>query len=82
MPRYFFNLEGYDVYPKDEDGIDLPSPKDARGAAATLAGEMLEDADGKFWGAPTWRMDVTDEQGARVCTLRIQGWGDTDDPDA
>ena len=81
MPRYFYNIHGL-AYPPDEEGNVLDGPSQARAMAVTHAGEMLKDIEAKFWGAPTWRMDVTDEQGARVCTLRIQGWGDTEDPDA
>ena len=72
MPRYFFNIEG-GPYPDPDDGIDLAGPEQARAAAVTLAGEMLQDVDGQFWGAPEWRLHVTDEEGATVCMLSIRG---------
>ncbi|WP_210526687.1 DUF6894 family protein [Rubellimicrobium arenae] len=72
MPRYFFNVDGA-PNPVDEDGIDLKGPEQARDAAVTLAGEMLQDADGRFWGGPAWRLNVIDETGATVCRLTITG---------
>ena len=72
MPRYFFNVDGA-PHPADEDGIDLRGPDEARSAAVTLAGEMLKVANGRFWGAPEWRLHITDEQGATVCLLTITG---------
>jgi hypothetical protein len=72
MPRYFFNIEG-GPYPDPDDGIDLNGPEQARDEAITMAGEMLKDVDGRFWGEPEWRLRVTDEQGATVCTLSIKG---------
>ncbi len=72
MPRYFFNLEGL-PNPDDEEGTDLTGPEQARAAAVTLAGEMLQDVDGAFWDGPEWRLHVTDDEGATVCTLSIMG---------
>ena len=72
MPRYFFNVEG-GPYPDPDDGIDLKGAEQARDAAVVMAGEMLKDADGRFWGGPDWRLHVTDEDGATVCMLTIKG---------
>jgi hypothetical protein len=72
MPRYFFNIEGLPG-PNDDEGTFLPGLEQARAAAVIHAGEMLKDFDGQFWGGLEWRMHVTDEQGATVCTLSIRG---------
>lgn len=72
MPRYFFNTEG-GPYPNPDEGTILKGPEQARSEAVTLAGEMLKDIYGKFWGAPEWRMHVTDEQGGTVCVLTVKG---------
>ena len=72
MPRCFFNLDG-GPYPDPDDGIDLKGPEQARSEAVILAGEMLKQIDGQFWGAAEWRLYVTDERGATVCTLSIKG---------
>ncbi len=73
MPRYFFNIEGGLHPAPDEEGILLPSPDEARAQAATAAGEMLKDLDGRFWDDSEWQMHVTDEQGVTVCILAIKG---------
>ena len=72
MPRYFFNTEG-DQYPPDEDGVVLNDPDEARSAAVILAGEMLKDIDGQFWGKAEWRLEVTDEEGATTSVLTVRG---------
>ena len=41
----------------------------ARAAAVRAAGEALRDLGGKFWRSPEWRIWVTDESGATLCTL-------------
>lgn len=72
MPRYFFHLLGGNPQPDDE-GTVFAGPQEARAAAVIAAGEELKDIDGKFWNAPEWRMHVTDEDGATICVLSIQG---------
>ncbi|HVG48560.1 MAG TPA: hypothetical protein VM899_10555 [Rubellimicrobium sp.] len=72
MPRYFFNIEGL-PHPEDKVGTVLTGPEQARAVAVIHAGEMLKDAYGPFWDAPEWRLYVTDEQGAIVCTISIKG---------
>jgi hypothetical protein len=72
MPRYFFNIHDSQNLP-DNDGTVFPGPEAAREQAVILAGEVLKDLDGKFWNAREWRMVVTDEQGATVCTLTFSG---------
>lgn len=72
MPRYFFNIhDGQDL--PDMEGTDYPDPKTARGQGVIATGEMLKDLDGAFWKGAEWRMVVTDEQGATVCTLNLTG---------
>ena len=72
MPRYFFNSDD-GRYPADKDGIVLAGPDDALSQAIVLAGEMLKDIDGQFWGKAEWRLNVTDEDGATVCVLTVRG---------
>lgn len=73
MPRYVFTVEGSGDPEQDEDGIVLAGPAEARSALVTLAGELLKEADGGFWTGAAWRLRVTDEQGATVCSLTIRG---------
>lgn len=72
MPRYFFTVEGI-ANPTDQEGTVLKGPEEARSAAVTLAGELLQDIEGRFWTTPEWRLQVTDEKGASVCMLSITG---------
>jgi hypothetical protein len=81
MPLDFFNVHDgqhpLEQDPPDTDGTDLPGPEEARSAAVVLAAELLKDLDGKFWSGGDWTMEVTDEQGATVCSLRFSGTAGT-----
>ena len=69
MPRYLFHVHDERDIP-DEDGADLPDLQAVQAEAIRAAGEMLRDIDGAFTGEE-WRMDVTDEAGRPVLTLRF-----------
>ena len=72
MPLYTFSIEDGQG-PAERASQPLASPEQARAEAVVAAGEMLRDADGRFWDAPEWRLRVTDEGGATVCVLTIAG---------
>ena len=72
MPRYFFNIHDGDDIP-DAEGTVLPGAEKARSQAVFAAGVMLRDLHRRVWQDPDWRMRVTDEHGATVCTLNITG---------
>ncbi len=72
MPRYFFTLQDGRAQP-DAEGVVLSGPDKARAEAVATAGEMLRDLAGRFWDSPEWHMQVTDEHGTTVCTLRMCG---------
>jgi len=40
MPRYYFHLRSDDSFVWDEDGVDLPDPLTAQGAADKTAAEL------------------------------------------
>ncbi len=42
-----------------------------------LAGELLTEADGRFWTGAEWQLRVTDEQGATVCVLTVKSSSET-----
>jgi hypothetical protein len=68
LPRYFFHVhDGRETL--DEEGTEFPDADQARAAAVRAAGEALRDLGGNFWRSPEWRMWVTDESGATLCTL-------------
>ena len=73
MPRYFFHVhDGVDQ--PDTEGVEFPSPEEARAQAVTATGEALRDLDGAFWdGDREWRMTVTDWQHNTVCVVRVTG---------
>ena len=74
MPRYFFHVrDGRDI--PDNVGTELPSLEAARVEAVRSSGEMLRDIKGstEFWSGDDWVMNVTDEAGKPVLTLRFSG---------
>lgn len=72
MPRYFFHIsDGKDL--PDEDGTELPDLAHAREQAVIAAGEAIRDAGSRFWNHGEWGMQVVDERGEPVCTLRFVG---------
>ena len=78
MPRYFFHVhDGQDSI--DQAGLELPDPQTARAEAIRAAGEMLRDLDGAL-STGEWRMDVTDESGQPVLTLRFYAEEHTGQP--
>jgi len=68
MPRFFFHVQHRETA-LDTEGLMLTDKTAARDEAVSAAGEMLRELDGDFWRDPTWRMWVTDEAGANVCSL-------------
>ena len=73
MPRYFFNVVGDGYTATDAEGSILDGPKEASAIAVMLAGDLLRDADGRFWMHPDWRLTISDEAGGTMCVLSIQG---------
>ena len=74
MPRYFFHVRDGRDYPDDE-GTELPDLAAVRTEALKASGEMLRDSKGRaeFWSGDDWTMNVTDEAGQPVLTLRFAG---------
>lgn len=72
MPRYFYNIQG-DSLPPNSDGVLLDGPEEARSQAVLMAGDMLKDTHGTFWGGPEWCVEVTDDTCQTVCVLTIKG---------
>ncbi len=70
MPRYFFHLKDGTTH-TDEGGVELSGPDEAREAAVVNSGEVLRDLGAKFWTSDEWRLWVTDESGATLCSLRF-----------
>ncbi|WP_428978025.1 DUF6894 family protein [Lichenibacterium ramalinae] len=70
MPRYFFNIiDGYSSL--DDRGTELRDIYEAHEASIRLSGEILREMGGKFWNGTQWKLEVTDEKGAILFTLRF-----------
>ncbi len=70
LPRYFFHIhDGRSI--RDTDGIELAGVAEARHQAIATAGEMIRLDGHTVWNGGEWRMDVTDETGSPVFTLRF-----------
>jgi hypothetical protein len=70
LPRYFFNVgDGKDVH--DTEGTELAGIAEAREQAILAAGEMIRHDGHTVWNNSPWIMNVTDETGAAVFTLRF-----------
>jgi hypothetical protein len=70
VPRYFFDVkDGKDI--PDTQGIELAGVAEARNQAIASAGEMIRSDGNTVWNGSDWRMDVTDEAGDRLFTLRF-----------
>ena len=74
MPRFFFHVrDGQDL--PDTEGTELPNLAAVRTEALKASGEMLRDNKGRaeFWSGHDWTMNVHDEAGRPVLTLRFAG---------
>ena len=72
MPLYHFNIRNGFGFAADEEGLELPSEKEARlqairGARSLLSAEVLE---GKL--DLSGQIEVTDEQNGEVMTIRFR----------
>jgi hypothetical protein len=72
MPRYFFHVHDSAEF-IDDTGVELTGRDAACATATAAAGEALRELDPTFWTRPEWRMWVTDESGATVCSLSFSG---------
>jgi hypothetical protein len=74
MARYFFHVrDGREI--RDDVGTELPDLASVRAEAIQSSGEMLRDikGDAEFWSGHDWMMNVTDDAGEPVLTLRFSG---------
>ena len=72
MPRFFFHVtDGYSV--RDDEGTELPDIYAAQHQAVRTSGEILRDVGARFWDGTEWKLEVTDERGQILLTLRFSG---------
>jgi len=72
MPLFFINFRTGDQISKDDVGIELPGPEEARAMALASAREIL--ADGVKSGAKNSpeAVTITDESGQALLTIRAK----------
>jgi hypothetical protein len=61
MPRYYFHLRSREQFIWDKEGIDLPDPTTARGAADRAAAELRGGLPHESRPGCSWVVAVTDE---------------------
>jgi hypothetical protein len=66
MPRYFFHLRSEDNLVWDDEGVDLPDPLTAQGAADKTAAELRGGLLHQVHRDCCWTMIITDEGGEIV----------------
>jgi uncharacterized protein DUF6894 len=70
IPRYFFHV--YDGHSDpDKDGMEMADIYQAQAQAIKMSGEILRDMGAEFWDGTAWRMEVADESGRVLFTLRF-----------
>jgi hypothetical protein len=72
MPRYFFNVHDGEELP-DAEGTQLGGVEEAKGQAIIFAGEAIRELGHKFWSGVTWAVEVSDESGETLFTLKFVG---------
>jgi hypothetical protein len=70
MPVYRFKTH-YRENVEESDGIELESTRKAWKEATKAAGEILKDLDGSLEPHSEWRMDVFDDDGNSLFSLRL-----------
>lgn len=70
MPRYYFNVLG--EHPEtDQEGIEFHSREHAWEQAVRTCGEMIRQRYRTMQPPGSWRMDVNDEKGRQIFSLRF-----------
>ena len=70
MPRYFFHVHD-GTSKRDDEGTDLPDIFAAQEEAIRMSGALLGEMGGTFWNGEEWSLEVSDEAGRLLFTLRF-----------
>jgi hypothetical protein len=71
MPHFYFKVSHRGKVSPDEEGMELKNLKEAWQEATTAAGEILKEIDGSLDPESEWRMDVTNDAGQPLFSLRL-----------
>lgn len=69
MPRYFFNVR--DVEPSTDYQGRTSQRRRGLKQAASFAGDVMKDIDGRFRPGQEWSVEVTDEQKRMLYRIEI-----------
>jgi len=72
MPLYRFVIKDGSNVPQP-DPVQLRSIEEAKSQAVMLAGQMMNDADGRFWRHSHWTIRVTDMDDLTLAVIDIDG---------
>jgi hypothetical protein len=71
MPRYFFVVRHGDRTSDHSDGLGFPDIGAVHLEAIKSTGEILRDLSYPIEAGPEWRMEVADEAGKPLFSLRV-----------
>jgi hypothetical protein len=71
MTRYFFHLRSEENFVWDDEGVDLPDPLTAQGAADKTAAELRGGLLHQVRHDSCWTVAVTDESGEIIHTVAL-----------
>lgn len=71
MPRFHFKTRHGADSQDDPEGMELEDLKAAWGEATRATGEILKEIDGSLEPEREWRMDVSNDVGQALFSLRL-----------
>lgn len=71
MPQYHFNVAGDPS--SDTEGTELKDVAEAKCEAVKLAGRLICEQPGDFWGGHDWKLTVSDDSGMILFSLHVIG---------
>jgi hypothetical protein len=71
MPRYSFHVD--DGSSPDDDGVEVADIAVAKCEAVKLAGQLVCEAAGEFWGKKDFGVTVANAAGLTLFSLRFVG---------
>jgi hypothetical protein len=71
MPRYYFHLRSGDSFVWDDEGVDLPDPLTAQGAADKTAAELRGGLLHQVRHDSCWTVAVIDESGEIIHSVAL-----------
>lgn len=70
MPRFFFQIDDFDLVP-DVEGTELPDLTAACGDAVDILAERLKGSGNELWQMKQWELDISDATGTLLAKLIV-----------